>query len=820
MATLLRREAIERRQVVHVRSMFVQLDLTDLGSFTSRTVIEFDATPGASTFVDFAADEVIDIDLNGRPLAPDTWDGARIALSDLEASNQLTVVGVMAYGNDGEGLHSHVDPADGNTYLYAMSFLDAGPKWFACFDQPDLKSPYIIDVTTPDDWVVRGIGPATQLGPGHWRVDQPRPLSTYLVSIVAGPWVSITDEHDGIALSVLARASMADQLASQADDIFAVTKACFTAYHELFDEPYAFGEYHQVFAPDFNAAAMENPGCVIFRDQLLFRGTPTHADRAGRAAVIAHEMAHQWFGDLVTMRWWDDLWLNESFAEYMGHRICSEVTEYELWTEFGAARKNWGSVADQSPATHPIAFNGAESSEAALANFDGISYAKGASVLRQLAAALGDEVFFGGLNAYFAAHRFDNAELGDLIAAWTAAGAEGLDNWVDEWLSKPNMDVLRPVQTPDGWAIERIVPADHPADRMHAIRCVEIGTNGEIIAEQDVVVRGDHTPLGLAGDGIIIPDALDMTWARIRPSSWQLPGPAAIDSAPTRVVVLNGLRDGVRNGDLSSSHAFRRIINALPHETNVVIMRSALDAARLLCGMWCPPEDRQARRAELAALCLRMLDGLPKGSDAELVLAKAVIGASDDIDLLMSWLEAGRAYQRYLEPDVRWALVTRLMSLGGDPALIAAELGRDTSTAGYDAAAGARAAIGTPEAKELALESVLEPGDHRAYELYAIGAHLFLPDQYDLMQPYVASYFERLPAMASYRSGWALKLLVARSFPAAMVDADTLALAEGVLARDDLHEGLRRALIEPVHQLEQAVRSTTAEREARQTGGQ
>ena len=409
-SSLTRAEAQDRGRLLRIDRTVIDLDLTGDGpTFPSRTTISFGChEPGATTFVDFAGADLESIDLNGRAVDATGWRGGRIPLTGLAAANTLTVSGTMNYSDDGEGLHRHVDPVDGHTYLYAMSFLNAGPRWFACFDQPDLKSRYEINVEAPDAWTVLGNGPSENSTPGRWRITPAAPLSTYFVTLVAGPYASVYAEHAidgvGIPLGLHVRASLGSQLQAEADDLLEVTRASFDYYHRVFGVRYPFGEYHQAFVPDFNAGAMENPGCVTLRDQFIYRSRATAAERATRAGVVAHELAHMWFGDLVTMTWWDDLWLNESFAEYMAHRCCTESTRYPLWTEFGILRKDWGFQADQAPSTHPVAGNGAPDADAALQDFDGISYAKGAAVLRQLAAHLGDEVFFGGLR-----HHFDDA---------------------------------------------------------------------------------------------------------------------------------------------------------------------------------------------------------------------------------------------------------------------------------------------------------------------------------------------------------------------------------------------------------------------------
>ena len=438
-----------------------------------------DVAAGADTFVDFKGAELGSVELNDEPVDPTTWRQGRIPLTGLQQSNTLRVTGTMAYSSDGEGLHRHTDPADGKTYLYAMSFLAAAPALVR------LLRPAGPEVRLHDrghrSRRLDGAGQRTrarQLEPGRWQIRPPAPLSTYYVTLVAGPYASCYREHDGIRLGLHARASLAEPLEAEAADLFEVTAASFDYYHRLFEVRYPFGEYHQAFVPDFNAGAMENPGCVTLRDQYIYRGRATRAERASRAGTVAHELAHMWFGDLVTMRWWDDLWLNESFAEYAAHRCCAEGTSYPLWTEFGVVRKDWGSVADQAPSTHPVAGNGAPDADAALQDFDGISYAKGAAVLKQLVAYLGDEVFLAGLRDYFATHAYGNAALADLLAAWQRAGARDLDRWARDWLQTAGLDTLSVAASGSAHELRRAAPAGSSVRRAHTIAVAELDRAG------------------------------------------------------------------------------------------------------------------------------------------------------------------------------------------------------------------------------------------------------------------------------------------------------------------------------------------------------
>ena len=355
----------------------------------------------------------------------------------------------MRYSRTGEGMHRFTDPTDGETYLYTQLFMEDVQRVFAAFDQPDLKSVFELTVTAPDGWTVLGNGVTEHLGDGRWTAAPTPLISTYLVAVAAGPWHSVRTEHAGLPFGLHCRRSLAPHLDADADEILDITRACFDRYHEKFDEPYPFDSYDQAFVPEFNAGAMENPGLVTFRDEFIYRSAVTDTERQTRAMVIAHEMAHMWFGDLVTLRWWDDIWLNESFAEYMGYQTLTEATRFtDTWVDFAVARKAWGYDADQRPSTHPVAPDpdAVPDTASAMLNFDGISYAKGASALRQLVAWLGEKDFLAGINTHFARHRFGNATLADFIDYLASATDRDVHAWAESWLRTTGVDTLTPTR--------------------------------------------------------------------------------------------------------------------------------------------------------------------------------------------------------------------------------------------------------------------------------------------------------------------------------------------------------------------------------------
>ncbi len=817
MPSLTQEEARERR-LITVRQVEVALDLnarTD-AEFGSVTSIEFDAEPGSATFLDFKGVRLESLLLNGEPLDPARWSDDRIRLDDLQPHNTVVVDGVMAYSADGEGLHRHLDPADGNSYLYAMSFLDAGPRWFACFDQPDLKAPYRFEIDAPDDWTVHGNGPSEKTGPGHWRIIPPQPLSTYFVTLVAGPYASVYADHDGIRLGLHVRADLAQALHREADDIITVTGQAFDHYHRIFGVRYPFGEYHQAFVPDFNAGAMENPGCVTFRDSFIYRSRATRAERGTRAGVIAHEMAHQWFGDLVTMRWWDDLWLNESFAEYMAHRCCSEATDYPLWTEFGIVRKAWGYAVDQSDATHPVAGNGAADAATALANFDGISYAKGAAVLRQLASYLGDEVFLSGLRQYFDQHRFGNAEFAELLACWArAAGGVDLDRWTKDWLLTAGVDTLAVRDRSDGGQeLTRTAPQQHPADRRHAIHVAALGSDGRPVTTAPVVIGDQTVPVQRpAGVVAVVPDAADETWAKIRFTArdwdWIAGHAGRISSADSRVVIWNSLRDQVRDAELDPRAALDMIIGQLPAETDDVVINHLLQFARhALAGAYAPLDERAGRLTRVYDLARTVLEAAEPDSDRRLVAFRTMISGGGDAELLDHWRRGDRLPTGiHLDADLSWAIVTRICSLADRPEVIQQTLQQDRSAAARVHAARARAALPTAEAKAAAYRLLIEPSELSAYELYATAEAMFgwSAEQVALTRPYALRFFDDIAATAQFRSGWVLGRVPSLAFPLAVAEPEVLDRAEALRAAADTPPVIRRVLAEEIDPLRRAV---------------
>ncbi|GAB94141.1 aminopeptidase N [Kineosphaera limosa] len=847
MGSLTVEEARERARLLDVTGYQVELDL-DRGAqvFGSVTRIAFDCRePGAATFLDVRAVELGSVMLNGRELDPTTCVDGRLPLLDLAASNVVQVEATMAYRHDGEGLHRATDPADGNDYVYAMTFLDAAPTVFACFDQPDLKAPYEVQVRVPQDWSVLGNGAAKQVGPGEWALERTQPLATYFVTVCAGPWVSVRAEHRGIDLGWHARASVAAELREQVDELLEVTRDGLDYFERLFGIDYPFGpSYDQVLVPEFNAGAMENPGCVTYSEHALHRGAATLAQRRGRANTILHEMAHMWFGDLVTMRWWDDLWLNESFAEYMAHRAQEAIGRFEgAWAEFGISRKAWGYAAERRPSTHPVAANPAPDAASALQNFDGISYAKGACVLRQLIAYVDDGPFIAGVRDHLHDHAHGNADLADFLDAVGAASGLDLRSWAQAWLRSAGRDELAvEIETrQDEKTGEMIREArlwrtppmgewgELAADRPHALDIAGF-TDGQQVWRIDVRALGDETLLpGLTGrpaPALVLPNAADLTWADVRldaASAVHLPRQLPPLHDPlARVVTWVALADAVVQGATPPDLYLETLVAALPTErdSGVVAMLGRV-AGSLATSYFADEQGARTRIARAGHLLLERLgdaqaadatEGVEAAERASLRLAalRIVASATDDVALLRTWLAGeGAADGLGADRDFGWLCLTALARLGAaGETQIEERLAADSSLDGHLAALAARAAIPTAAAKAQAWDVLVgrpEGGGASNSERLHTGLSFWRCPDLDLVRPYVPRYAQELPELAGVLGEYALGRVAEAAFPHAVTEAHTAEVIEAALQRPDLAAAVRRSFADGLADLRYAL---------------
>ncbi|MGH3736518.1 MAG: aminopeptidase N [Micromonosporaceae bacterium] len=840
MATLTHDEAIRRADLLTVDSYTVDLDLTrGAERFGSRTVIRFRcAEPGATSFAELRPVRLHSAVLNGVPLDPAGLDDNRLLLPDLAAENELLVTAEMAYSHTGEGLHRYVDPADGEVYLYAQTFLDHAQRMFGCFDQPDLKAPVTLSVTAPPQWSVLGNAAGRQVSPGRWEFAETRPLSTYFVTVAAGRWHSAYAEHDGIPLGIHARQSYAKALDADTDEILTITRQCLDRYHALFDQRYPFGKYDQVFVPEFNAGAMENPGCVTIRDeQFLYRSAASEAQREMRAMVIAHEMAHMWFGDLVTMRWWDDMWLNESFAEYMGHRVTADATRFlDAWVSFSLERKAWGYAADQRPSTHPVAGPVPDAAQALL-TFDGISYAKGASALRQLVAWLGDEAFLAGINDYFARHAYGNASLADLLAALQAHTDRDLGRWADKWLTTAQLNTLRPEFAVDAEGrlanveIEQTAPEGYPTLRPHRIGVglYDVAADGAVrrrrLVEVDVEPRRRTAVPVLAGEpapALLLLNDGDLTYAKVRfdPDSWATVAARLhrVEDTLSRTLLWGAAWELVRDGELPVGSYLRLIADHLPYEASVGALDAVLRWAKpLAVDRYTTPQRRTEALATLATACRELLGRAAPGGSAQLIAARGLAGCAvdaADLDALAGWLAvpAGSAVPDGLpiDPELRWLVLRRLAVTGrAGERQIAAELARDPGDEAQRGAHRCRAALPDPAAKAAAWASIVD-GDLTPHLLLATVQGFWQSEQAELLADYLPRYFAAVPAVTARRDSIEIDRVLTRfGFPEYAVSAEVVAQVEKLLAADDVRPGVARFLSDQLDETRRALRART-----------
>ncbi|MET7454394.1 aminopeptidase N [Streptomyces sp. NPDC005574] len=834
MSVLTRDEAQSRARLLDVHRYTIDLDLTTGDeTFDSRTVIRFsvrgdhDAT---DTFVELKPARLRSVTLDGHPLDPDTLDENRLTLKNLTpGEHELRVDAAMRYSRTGEGMHRFTDPSDGETYLYTQLFMDDVQRVFAAFDQPDLKAVFDLSVTAPEGWSVLANGITEHLGEGRWRAAATPRISTYLVAVAAGPWHSVRTEHRGLPFGLHCRRSLAPHLDADVEEILDITRQCYDRYHEKFEEPYPFDSYDQAFVPEFNAGAMENPGLVTFRDDFVYRSAVTDTERQTRAMVIAHEMAHMWFGDLVTLQWWDDIWLNESFAEYMGYQTLTEATRFtDTWTDFGVVRKPWGYDADQRPSTHPVAPENVDDTASALLNFDGISYAKGASALRQLVAWLGEKDFLAGINTHFARHRFANATLADFIDSLAGATERDVHAWADAWLRTTGVDTLTPhvAPTADGTCT---LTVDHAGSRPHRVTAglydLDVADEGrKLVLRERLDLDIPQTapqPIGKRPALLLLNDG-DLTYAKVRFDA------ASFDSvrealsglpAPlTRAVVWNALRDAVRDsggtsreGSLTAATYLETARTHLPRERDLALVQGVLAFATThVADRYLAPEQRPAALATLTALCRDLIRRTEDGDNPglRLIAVRHFIDVAAHPDTIAAWLADGTVPGGpELDPELRWRVLARLAVLGAtDEAAIAAELDRDPSATGQEGAARCRAALPDPEAKRRAWEAMFVHDDLSNYLFTATAQGFWQPEQANLVREYVQRYYEDAVAVAA-RRGPAIADAAGRwAFPAHAVDADTLRLGEQCLSDAGPTPALRRKLVDQLDDLARALR--------------
>ncbi|WP_115281945.1 aminopeptidase N [Mycolicibacterium tokaiense] len=847
-------QAAERAALVTVDSYRISLDLTDGSAapgertFRSVTTIEFDALAGSDTYVDLAADRVRSASLNGHDIDVSAYDESTgIALSGLAEHNVVVIDADCSYSNTGEGLHRFVDPVDGEVYLYSQFETADAKRMFACFDQPDLKAAFDITVTAPAHWQVISNGATTLVEDSgeakvHTFATTPR-MSTYLVALIAGPYArwddTYSDEHGEIPLGIFCRASLAEFMDSER--LFTETKQGFAFYHQNFGTPYAFGKYDQLFVPEFNAGAMENAGAVTFLEDYVFRSKVTRASYERRAETVLHEMAHMWFGDLVTMQWWDDLWLNESFATFASVLCQAEATEYtEAWTTFANVEKSWAYRQDQLPSTHPVAAD-IPDLHAVEVNFDGITYAKGASVLKQLVAYVGLESFLAGLRDYFRDHAFANATFGDLLGALEKSSGRDLSGWGRQWLKTTGLNTLRADFDVDAdgaftrFAITQGGAAPGAGEtRVHrlAVGIYDEDASGKLVRvhREELDIEGSSTDVpalqGISRGKLILVNDDDLTYCSLRLDAESLQNAlsriADIAEPLPRTLVWSAAWEMTREAELKARDFVTLVMSGLHAETEVGVAQRLVLQAQTALGSYAEPGWAQSTGwPAFADKLLDLARESEPGSDHQLAFVNALctsVLSRNHVAVLATLLDNEPAAVNLsglvIDTDLRWRIVTALAASGDldadgtDSPFIDNEAATDPTAAGRRNAAAAKAARPQTAVKEAAWTQVIEDDTLANITGRAIIGGIVRPGQGELLLPFTERYFETISAIWERRSSEVAQTVVVGLYPSWDISQAAIDAADRFLG-GDVPPALRRLVLEGRAGVERALRART-----------
>ncbi|WP_371792172.1 aminopeptidase N [Streptomyces sp. NBC_01471] len=847
---LTREEARQRASLLTVDSYGIDLDLSGAqqgGTYRSVTTVRFQsAEAGAETFIDLIAPTVREAVLNGTSLDVDAvFKDSRIALSGLLAGeNELRVVADCAYTNTGEGLHRFVDPVDDQAYLYTQFEVADARRVFPNFEQPDLKATFQFTVKAPEGWTVISNSPTPEPRDHIWEFEATPRISTYITALIVGPYHSVHSsyEKDGVSvpLGIYCRPSLAEFLDS--DAIFDVTRQGFDWFQEKFDYAYPFAKYDQLFVPEFNAGAMENAGAVTIRDQYVFRSKVTDAAYETRAETILHELAHMWFGDLVTMEWWNDLWLNESFATYtsIACQAYADGSQWpQSWTTFANSMKTWAYRQDQLPSTHPIMADITDLDDV-LVNFDGITYAKGASVLKQLVAYVGMDEFFQGVQAYFKQHAFGNTRLSDLLGALEKTSGRDLKAWSTAWLETAGINILRPEIEVDGaghitsFAVRQEAPElpagakGEPTLRPHriAIGCYDLDEDGKLVRTDriELDVEGERTEVPFPQDtprpAVILLNDDDLSYAKVRLDEDSLRvvtehlGDFA-ESLP-RALSWASAWDMTRDGELATRDYLALVLSGISKETDIGVVQSLHRQVKLALDLYADPAWREAGLTQWTDATLAHLRASDAGSDHQLAWARAFAATARtplQLDLLNGMLEGEETVEGLaVDTELRWAFVHRLAVVGRfDEEEIAAELLRDRTSAGERHAASARAARPTEAAKAEAWASVVESDQLPNAVQEAVIGGFVQTDQREVLAPYTEKYFAAVKDVWESRSHEMAQQVAIGLYPALQVSQETLDATDAWLESAGPNAALRRLVSESRAGVERALRAQAAD---------
>ena len=792
-------------------------------TFESETTVTFGCRePGSSTFIEFDG-VILGGELNGYAL-PDL-EGGRLRLDGLAPENSLTVEGLGSYSHDGAGITFFRDPVDGRAYLHSQFAEHSTYQGYACFDQPDLKATFAFHVKAPNGWVVVSNTPGTQSADGLWTFATTKVMSTYVTAVVAGEYHAVHQSHRGIPLGLFCRQSLAEYL--EPDEFFEITRKGLDFFERRFGYPYPFGKYDQLYVPEFRPGAMENVGCVTFNERRLFRSKVTEAKRMDRAETILHEMAHMWFGDLVTMRWWDDLWLNESFAEYMGYLATAEATRFQTaWIEFATATKDGARRQDQLPTTHPIVAD-IPDVEAITLNLDFITYNKGAAALQQLVGWVGAEAFFKGIETYFRKHEFGNTDLKDFLGALEEVSGRDLHAWSQAWLETAGVNTIEAkVQVKDGVIssaeLIQTALADHPVLRPHRLRVGLFDLVDGLLKRRRSVeldVEGAVTPIPeFAGERVpdlVLTNDGDLTYCKVRLDGGSLETLKrhlrGIDDPLARAIAWGALWDMARDAELRARDYVAVALTHVEPETDASTLESLIARAERAVDSFSEPGHRPKVRELLARASKDHMSNARPGSDVQLLWAVTFINSArtvPDVEWVRGLLDGSTQSEGLvIDFEARWRAVTALATIGAaDEKLIALELKRDPTDEGRRRAAAARAALPLASAKQRAWEAVVHGSTPSLQVKRAIAGAFHHVDQQALLKAFVQPFFDSLlPVWKANDSEVAISI-VEWMYPRAVISQDVVDATDAALARD-LPGPIRRVLLESQDAIKRALRA-------------
>ena len=838
-----RADAQSRAGVIKNPSYTVALTIDGLGdTYSCVASINFDAKNGAETWLDLISPLVDSVWLNGSELkVSEVFDGSRIKLTNLKDKNTVQVKANCSYMNTGEGLHRHIDPVDNEVYIYTQFEVADSRRVFPVFEQPDIKGTLALTITAPSKWTLISNSPTPASvkvndAMSTWSFAVTPTMSSYLYALCAGPYFKKSDVYKGkfgtYPLAVFVRPSLSEFL--DHEEIFEITKQGFAWFEDKFQVGYPFPKYDQVFVPEFNAGAMENVGCVTFRDEYIFRSRTTRTAYESRANTILHEMAHMWFGDLVTMKWWNDLWLNESFAEWAAHWASTGATKYnEAWTLFHVQRKAWAYRQDQLPSTHPIAANMPDL-DSVYENFDGITYAKGASALRQLVAWVGEENFLKGLKAYFDKHAWKNTELTDLLSELSISSGRDLESWTKLWLQSSGATLLRPqIQTDANNVITNATiqqeppsspPGLPPVLRPHRLVVGTYEKQGTKLVRSnrfEIDVEGKETKVaelvGLKRPALILVNDDDLTYAKIRLDDVSLNTAtkeiASIESSLSRALIWGAVWDMVRDGEVGTGKYLDLVLAGLAAETDIGLVQQVLMQCRSAIDVYADRKNRIPYNTKFADGLQNLLAKSEKGSDRQLALVRsfsAVATTDLQINRVAEILDGKEKIQGLnIDTDLRWTLLRRLVVMGKrDLAAIEEELTRDDTAMGREHAAGAKAAIPTLEAKQIAWTLVTTNESLPNSEIHSALGGLSYIDHAEIMKNFIDKYFDSVATLWNSRTHEIGQSLVTGLFPSSNITKEVIEKSDKFLAENkDLAVGARRIIIEQKDALARALRA-------------